>query len=394
MRAWYVPAIIDGLANVNHGCLEKGNKHGLYKNKYDCSWYTNRAIFGHEHALTSYYISKRWPNFRKTQRIKDGITLWADSGGYTVATKGVKIDPLDALAWQENNSDIAFSLDIPPTIVTAGNQISPGKNERVTLDVFEKHAEISRKNNIIFQENRKRDDLLIYNVQHGWNIETYDLWWDYTATDTKFEGYATGIKPPGNCLLQALSIMYLWNKGVRERVHLLGISGINVIPVLVWASQYIDKISFDSTSYGYGSLTRAYVYPERIRDYTHFGNKYSTKKHPMKKIYCNCPVCKDFDDPSYFIGGGTTWPGMLLSLHNLWCVKQYVEELDSALNEEKNINKFNKLVMQHTGNAHEKIFHAINFIEDCIKLGFKKSYDLYLCNHNFSKPVYKQRKIL
>ena len=82
----------------------------------------------------------------------------------------------------------------------------------------------------------------------------------------------------------------------------------------------------------------------------------------------------------------------MLSLHNLWCTKQYVEELDNALNRDKNKDKFFALTKKHTGNS-QKTLHAINFIEDCIKYGFKIAYDTYFCNHNFNKPKAKQRKL-
>jgi len=394
MRTLFVPAIIDGLANVSKRCLWLGNRFGMFKDKHDCSWYTDMAIFKHEYALTSYFYSQKDESFRNKQRMTDDTILFADSGGYTVATKGAKIDPHKVLKWQEKNSNIAFTLDIPPTIVTSGNQISPGKNERVSREVFEQFAERSRQNNLVFYNNREREDLQIYNVIHGHDVEQYDLWWDYCQTDTPFEGFATGPKPSGDMLLQAMSIMYLWNKGVRKNVHLLGVAGITVIPVLVWASQYIDKISFDSTSYGYGSLTRAYVYPERIRDYTHFGGKFKHKVKPMTEIYCKCPICINFKDPAYFCGGGTSWPGMLLSLHNLWCVKQYVEELENALHVEKDIPKFYKLIDQHTGTTAHKTKHAINFIEDTMKIGFKKTCDMYLQDYSFMKPKFVRRKLI
>lgn len=392
MRILYVPAAIDGLINVLKRCELPENRFGLYKGKYDPSWWSDKAIFQHQHVLTSYYYARKHKDYLQSIKLTKKTTLWADSGGYTIATKGAKIDPMEALKWQEENSNIAFTLDHPPTIITKGTQISPGKNERVTEEVFEQHAEKTRQNNLVFANNRTNPNLLIYNVMHGYDLKSRDLWWDYTTRDTKFEGYATGNKPTNDYLLQAMTIMYLWDKGVRQRVHLLGVSGVLVIPVLVWASQYIDKVSFDSTSYGYGSLTRAYVYPDRIRDYTHFGRKYETKDKPMEKIYCKCPICIDFETPEYFIGDGSTWPGLLLALHNLWCTKQYVEELDRVLNVEKNKEKFFQLVHQHTGGS-EKTLHAINFIEDCMKYGFKKSYEMYFSNHNYAKPKLKSNKL-
>lgn len=394
MRSIYVPAEMTGISNVLRRCNIPGNRFGLYKGKYDPGWWSNQAIFKHPHLLISYYYAKRFDGFRKIHRMEDDVKLWADSGGYSVATQGAEIDALEVLRWQERNCDVAFSLDIPPTTVTKVGRVSPGKNERLTNESFEKNAEISRQNNIIFRDNRISDKLKIYNVIHGYNIETFDLWWDYATTDIEFEGYATGAKPTSDMLLQALCIMYLHSKGIRKNIHLLGVSGITVIPVIVWASQYIDKISFDSTSYGYGARTRAYVYPDRIRYYTHFGKKYITKKKPILKLECDCPICIDFDTVEYFCLNDTTWPGCLLALHNLWHTKKYVEELDITLNEERNKDKFFKLLKQHTGRASDDAIHAINFIEHCMKFGFKNAYDLYFKDHPFNKQKFKVRELV
>jgi len=360
MRSIYVPALLTGIENPIKQIIKhpETNKFGYYKGVHDPSWFTDRAIFTHPHILVSHYYSGKIPDYRKVLGIQDDIQLWADSGGYSALTQNAKIDPVKVLKWQEKNSNIAFSLDLPPAESTGVTRCSPGKVVYLNKDKFEKHAEISRENNI------------------------------------NFEGYATGAKPASNTLLQAMCTMFLYSKGVRERIHLLGVSGITVIPVLVWMSQYIDKISFDSTSYGYGSRTRAYVYPDRIRYYTHFGRKYATKKKQMEKIYCNCPICIDFDDPSYFIESDITWPGMLLSLHNLWAVKQYVEELDRTLNEEKDKEKFRKLVIQHTGRAADNAFHAINFVEDVIKYGYDKAYDVYFMHHDLNNKKFKSRSLL
>lgn len=391
MRTHYIPALLTGIENPIKRCLIPGNKFGLYKGKYDPAWFTDLSIFHHPYMLVSYYYSGKIPDYRKTLRIQDDVQLMADSGGYSIFTQGGDISPVDVLRWQEKNSDIAFSLDLPPARSENTTRCSPGKVIYHNIDKFEENAEISRKNNIIFQENRTTDKLKIYNVIHGYNLETMNLWWDYVTPGIDFEGYATGAKPATNILLQALCIMFLYNKGVRKNIHLLGISGITVIPLIVWASQYIDNISFDSTSYGYGARTRAYVYPEKIRYYTHFGRKYATKKHPMSKIYCNCPICKDFDTPEYFIKSDITWPGMLLSLHNLWCVKQYVEELENAVGDK---DKFFELVKQHTGNWSDKTIYGINFIEDCLKAGFDNTYKTYFVDDNLAKKRFKTKSLL
>lgn len=396
MKSIYVPALLTGIENPIKQIRRNpyNNTFGYYKDFHDPSWFSDRAIFIHPEVLVSFYYSGKIPNYRKTLGIRDDITLWADSGGYSIATQGGSINPVDVLKWQEKNSNKAFSLDIPPSASINTTRISPGKIVYHGLEQFEKNAIISRENNIIFRDHRTTDKLKIYNVIHGYNKETFELWWDYATRDIQFEGYATGLKPTNDPLLQAMCLMFLYSKGVRERVHLLGVSGIIVIPLIVWMSKYIDGISFDSTSYGYGSRTRAYMYPERIRYYTHFGEKFKVKDNPMNKIYCKCPICKDFETPEYFCKSGITWPGMLLSLHNLWVTKEYVAELEKALHIDKDEKKFRKLVVQHTGNWSDKTFHAINFIEHAMKFGFDKAYDLYLSEHDTTKKKFRHKSIL
>jgi hypothetical protein len=326
--------------------------------------------------------------------VLDNIELWADSGGYSLATQGGEINVREVLKWQEHNANVAFSLDLPPSSTENTTRISPGKHAYHTIEKFEQNAIISRKNNLDFMALRTSDKLKIYNVIHGYSNETIDLWWDYATTDVQFEGYATGLKPSSYALLQAMCIMKLYDKGVRKNLHLLGVAGITVIPLIVWCSQYIDRISFDSTSYGYGARTRAYVYPDRIRDYTHFGKKYLTKKNPMKTLYCECPICRDVKTVDYFCESNVKWPGLLISLHNLWCFSEYTKQLEHTLNVEKNPAKFMALIRQHTGNWADKTIYAINFVEDCLKMGYNQAYKIYFSEHNSSKAKFSNRKLL
>lgn len=394
MKAIYVPALLTGVENPIKRCLVPGNKFGLFKDKWDPSWWTTQSMFHYPYLLVSYYYSGKIQDYRKTLRIPDDVMMMADSGGYSIATQGAVIDPVQVLRWQERNSNVAFALDIPPTGVENVTRISPGKVVYHAQMKFEQNAEQTRKHNVIFQNNRTSDKLKIYNVIHGYNPQLLQTWWDYVTPGIDFDGYASGAKPGSNALLQAMILMFMYNKGVRKNVHLLGVAGIAVMPLLVWASQYIDNITFDSSSYGYGSRTRAYVYPDKIREYTHFGRKFNTKEHPMNVLYCKCPICQEVKTPDYFLENNVTWPGLLISLHNLWCSKQYIENLNYTLHEKKDKEGFISLVKQHTGESADKVFHAINFVEDCIKIGFDKAYKAYFNHTDFDKPKFKQKSLL
>lgn len=395
MKCCFVPALITGMENPVKQIVQhpETNRFGYYADKYDPSWFTDRAMFFHPEMLVSYYYSGKIPDYRKRLTIRDDVRLWADSGGYSIFTQGGTINPKDVLSWQEKNANIAFSLDIPPAASFNTTRCSPGKVVYYGLDKFEKNAIQSHQNNVDFQTLRTSDQLKIYNVIHGYNRETLNLWYDYVTDGIQFEGYATGTKPTHNILLQAMCVMYLWSRGIRERVHLLGVAGINVIPVLVWMSQYVDKISFDSTSYGYGSRTRAYMLPNNIKYYTHFGRKYLVKKNRLTTLNCPCPICQHVKTVDFFCESNITWPGMLISLHNLWLVQKYVQDLNDALHTEKNITKFNALVKQHTGRAADDCFHAIHFVEDVVKMGYNKAYDLYFADHDINKQKFEQKRL-
>ncbi len=390
MKTIYIPALLTGIENPIKRCLIPGNKFGLW-NGYDPAWFTDLSVFQHPYVLVSYYYSGKIPNYRERLRIRPEVELWADSGGYSVFTQGAKINPIEVLRWQEKNSNVAFTLDVPPASSENVGRVYPGKVQYHVLDEFEKCAEQTRKNTLFFQENRNSDKLKIYNIVQGYNKQSLELWWDYVTNGIKLDGFGTGTKPTSNTLMQALCLMFLYSKGVRENVHLLGVSGITVIPLLVWVSQYIKKVTFDSTSYGYGSRTRAYMYPDKIREYTHFGKKYKTKIKPLTKLNCPCPICTTVKTVDYFLENDVTWPGLLLSLHNLWVTKKYVEDLERAILISK--EEFFKLSKQHVGNHYESLLLSINFVEECISKGFDVTYNKYFVNHEAEKRRFKQRKL-
>jgi len=163
MRTLYIPAFLTGLENVARRCylpMGKENRFGLYKGKYDCTWFTNLAMFQHPHLLISFYYSGKFPEYKKLLRIRDDVSL---------------------------------------------------------------------------------------NVIHGYNRKTL--------------------------------------------------------------------------------------------------------------LNCPCPICQDIKTVDYFLENDITWPGCLLSLHNLWVTKHYVEILEKALYKDK--KEFFKLVKQHVGGYYNEVIYSI-----------------------------------
>lgn len=360
----YVPALLSGMEFQ----IKKAKISDTYLwKKYDGGWFTDKSIFQHPHVLTSYYYSRKIKNYREALAIKPEITLWADSGGFSLATKGAKIDPLEVLRWQENNSDIAFTLDFPPIDVEGGNQTSSGSFNYISLSKLRGHAIKTAENNKIFAKERANNKLLIYNVIHGNRLAYMEEWWKYNG-DFPFEGYATGSKPTGDALYQAFNIAFLHSKGVRQRIHLLGVSGIRVLPTLAYLSKYVDPISFDSTSYGRGALNRTYMLPGKLSSHISFGQDYDGS---ISELTCNCPICEK-TNPNELASSGT-WPGMLVALHNLYLIKEWVGELNNIID---SYDKFKANVEAMTGEKYEECMtaKAINFWECYLKNGLEEAY--------------------
>ena len=70
-----------------------------------------RGRDGHyPNALLSHY---HWRAERRL-RLADDVFIFGDSGGFSVATQGAFIDPLDAILWQLKHCDVGPILDHPP----------------------------------------------------------------------------------------------------------------------------------------------------------------------------------------------------------------------------------------------------------------------------------------
>jgi tRNA-guanine family transglycosylase len=381
----YVPALLSGMefqvrkARTDSDYLWKG---------YDGGWFTDKSMYLHDHVLTSYYYSKKIKDYRAELAITDTTKLWADSGGFSLATKGASIDPRTVIEWQNDNADCAFTLDLPPIEVAGGNQTSSGSFEYISLGKLKSAAITTAHNNDVFFKLR-RPDLKIYNVIHGNRLSYMNEWWKYNG-HFDFEGYATGSKPAGDALYQAFNIAFLHSKGARSHIHLLGVSGIRVLPAVAYMARYIDWLSFDSTSYGRGALNRTYMIPDKLNEHISFAIKdYEPGSVRREDLTCECPVCQKIETPEQFAESGT-WPGMLCALHNLYVIKDWIQELNSIIDDE---SKFKANVEQMTGEKfeHSMTAKAIDFFEHYLRNGIEDAYMRFFPSKEQSE--YKRRTL-
>lgn len=369
----YVPAILNG--------IEYQIRTKKMWRDHDASWFTHKCRYFHPQVLTSYYYSAPIPNYRERLDIRDDATLWVDSGGYTVATKKVELDPVKVLEWQEANADISYTLDYPPINIVGEGQTSNRKYHDVSLEQLRERAIKTAKNSEIFLKLRTSKRLKIYNIIHGVTLQYLEEWWKYNG-DFPFEGFALGTKPAYDALHQASKLAFLHSKGVRTNVHMLGLSGVRIVPLLAYISQYVDRISFDSTSYGRGSLNRTYFFPGKLNDFISFDSKYKPNTFTLS---CDCPICSEVQDAEFYASAGT-WPGTLIALHNLYIMQDAVIRLNESLGD---FDKFKSIVESMTGQKYEYSYtaKAIDLFNFYLKYGIDETYKRYFPNRDEEKCV-------
>lgn len=287
-----------------------------FKKSYTLDWWTENSIFRYNSLLVSAYYGMDVWDFREHYKIpprKDGFLFVADSGGWQIASQQVKIDPLEILRWQEHNADVGFLLDVPP--VEPGTYMS-----YVDFNKFKDCATMAKRNYEIVHSRRRSNDLELLKPIHGGTMKELNYFWD-VVKDLEFEGVAFSPKPATPMTI-ALELCFGYNKGV-DIVHLFTGTGLNTIPVVVYARKMFERLTFDSSSFSVqGARFRSYCNPYYLSSGITFGRGYQST---LDKLPCDCPVCSlaTVDD----LNSDGSLAGGLIALHNLWTTLKYINHL-------------------------------------------------------------------
>ena len=374
-KAIYVPAIGEQFVSTwKRGLTYKG-KDGK---EYDMRFFTEKSHFQMDIALQSIYYAKNGVNrngkttYRELIKYPKDKLLITDSGGFQIASfkkKGEVCDltPIDSLRYQEANADIAMNLDIPPNL--DGNP---------TYDDFINALNVSVENFKLFEKERVNYKMKLLNVLHGETLEMMDIWYN-KVKDFKFEGWAIGIKPPFDPMLQALGFMYLYEKGEYDKdnitnIHFFGTSGKHVVPTIVYAAYKLNKkmiVTYDSSSYNIGSIYRTYYTPFDIGPHLSFGDKFKIVNPKLVELPCKCPVCVTIKNIQE-LNEGDIYAGTLISLHNLYQYQYYNDILNSLVTCKDLFIEYIKKI-----NISDKTLVSIEFIDYAIEKGLSNAVEKY-----------------
>jgi len=392
VKAEFAPAIGEQFNSVWRRGLKFKGKDGK---EYDMKFFTDQSHFQMDIALQCCYygitgtskdndamdanknpikIDKDYSkdHFRDLIGWPKNKTLITDSAGFQMASfkrrgEECKINPMDSLRWQEANADIAMNLDIPSTLYKVAE-----------YDWFKEALRMSIENFKFFEKNRRNYDMKLYNVLHGETVELMEEWYEGVKGFTSFDGWAVGVKPPFDPMLQAVGFMFLWEKGEIQKekchgVHLFGTSGKHVAPTIVYMASKLQnkKITYDSSSYNIGSIYRTYYLPFDIGPHLSFGDKFKRINPHLKELPCNCPVCSTIDGVD-ILNGKDIYAGALISLHNMYQYHHYNEILNRLVGDKEMFLSYIKKI-----NISKKTLKSIEFIDYAMEKGLYKAVDKF-----------------
>lgn len=322
-------------------------------------WWDEKAFFKHNSLLISAYYGMEKKDdeqtkfVRKFLQIPEDAKLYGDSGGFQSMTLRKVIPNEDIMDWYENNCDFAFVQDFPKKYIDFKNQEADTKQHLSRSDSFKMFAEFQAESNKEFMK-RKFTKCKLYNIVHGNNVAQMDHWFDTVKNDKMF-GWTSSIKPTDPFRV-AFSLAHFFKKGVRENVHVFAASGFETIPLIIWATKYIDNITFDSSSWMAGNIYRAYCSPIDITKKLVIGN---SSKGQYDKLPCDCPVCRNLKNTKKIYENNAT-AASLVSLHNLYWMLWYIERLKGMMQVESD---FRGIVKMSFGT---EVIQAMNYLDEAV----------------------------
>lgn len=216
--------------------------------------------------LISYHYWDRWPRI-PTERLIVG-----DSGGFSVATLGARIDPEHVIRWQIKNTDIGYMLDIPPYRNSGTSARAGGRASDWWADSLKRSVDNVRR----ARQHYDPDSYPFrwWGVCQGEMREQHEEWYDAISAEYAFDGPGEGwaMRPhpnndPGSI---ARCVRFAGDKGFKN-LHLLQTTGPSAVAILIALGKKagLEFVTYDSESAARVALSRSIlVRPARLPAYS------------------------------------------------------------------------------------------------------------------------------
>lgn len=319
------PALIPVVA-ASYGIWDK-----WIAGEYPAPWELSQGVI-----LSLYHILKY---SYKERIIEEGIhavlrshrPVYLDSGGFQYMKKGIELDCLEVLTYEEKmRCDIGITFDYP---------ILPNMEEKEKKRRLEKSILSA---NLMLKE--KKTDMQLYGAIHGSNPAEIIRYMG--KLDEGFSGYGIGsLVPRKNQLNHLIEMIFCARQQTEKPLHCFGITGF---PAL-FALSYLGVDTFDSWAYVVAAAFKEFVHPVTL------SRVKGIKQEGLPE--CDCSVCTEFTQKD-MIGSDST-SEIILALHNLNIFLKEMEGIREASRE----NNLGDYMRKRAQKANKKVKTAFEMAE-------------------------------
>jgi hypothetical protein len=233
----------------------------------------NNKLFRISHVMSSAGQALKQSNpCIITERDRSSTIMIGDSGGYQIASGGLKIngtaDIQKILSWLEHNADVAMTLDVPTGPVLR-NPDYPYRTSRDCLNATLVYLEY-------FQKNRKKGKIKFLNVLQGNTTPESDAWYK-AVKHYDFEGWAFAGLLRHNFFNLCRRLIQMLNENQLQSkswIHILGTNELETAIGLTAIQRALTKhvgsnirISYDtSTPFRILAWKKAFAIPRFERE--------------------------------------------------------------------------------------------------------------------------------
>lgn len=254
--------------------------------RHPIHWLDKDTSVFYPYALGSYAL---WRDQRHFPFSRDDVTIFGDSGGYTLVTQSATmIDPTEVIHWQIENCTRGVILDVPPYRPNSAIQFRGAAGEYWTESILATESNVRRAEpiyreakygapvsldapfNRVIAINPEDQKFSWWGVVQGENRDQMEEWHARIAAIYPFnnpgEGWALAPKPSTDLLSCTRYMRFAHDKGLRN-VHLLQVTAektVGLILALAAISGQFDLVTYDSASALRCAINRSAIVPEGI----------------------------------------------------------------------------------------------------------------------------------
>ena len=256
----------------------------------------------------------------------DKLHIYADSGGYQIATQNKDVNVLDILRWQESIADIAFTVDVPLYSYDGGEP----NYKAYTVEFFDRCMYMSVKYADRMKEAQENSKMKLWAVLQGKNKNEILKWHKAITKNHDYDGYCIAITAAVNVNREPLSWISQLETAhqLNTDIHFLG----RCEPLLVLVLSKLSEVTGHTYTYDTSSTIVGPRFGKYYDPYFHnliWLSNDKSKRPNITGLPCDCPICSKHDLDTV---ASTDY---LITLHNLYCRNRFNEYANKIVGDDE-----------------------------------------------------------